>query len=573
MASVTANADERPESRASAPLNVVVLACKAVALIYVTTAALLAILVPYHAWDALPLGGWSRFIAETGSLRFSGAGDWAWYYHRPLFYVAQGGLWWLFGFHEELGRLLALAFAGLLVSAVYLLGRRGANPVAAAWLGVLVLLAVPDFGDGAISGLTDVPIAALVAATAALAWSRVRTWLRVPAIVLSAAAAGLTKPSAFPALVGLGAAALVGGRQRLGERLRFSTAPIAIGCGLALSWHAYQAHALAQPLGEFLRTGTMGFYAELAAQTRRAAVLRMDWLGPGLSVLLGFAMLYALLRVAGVGHARAARAAAPLALVGAWLGPWVVGGGGPNVRVGPLVSGPAIVSAGLLVAVLVLAGDRPEERVPSREELARLLVWAVPPLVAWIMVSPYATRLLSGAWPALVLLVSTTIMPAFAWQRRRLPLQVAAGIALLALAMGTWRSLDGGWDWRGIRAAASAKMHGRMVHRAGMGHIERVVEMIEPELGPGGRLFSSEGRFGFFFPGRQTSQFPQGCEALEGHRIFVLLTDGGSRALQRRATAAPADPEYWTACARPAVTEIGRVGDYVVFRVAPSPSS
>lgn len=567
MARVTPNADEPPEPRASARLSVAVAACKAVALIYAVTAVLLAILVPYHAWDALPLGGWSRFIAETGRLRFSGSGDWAWYYHRPLFYVTQGWAWRLFGFHESLGRLLALAFACLLAYAVYVLGRRGPSAVASAWLGVLVLLAVPDFADGAISGLTDVPIAALVAATAALAWRGGRTWWRVPAIVLCAAAAGLAKPSAFPALVGLGVAAFVGDRKSLGKRLRESTAPVAIGCGLALSWHAYQAHALAQPLSDFLRTGTMGFYAEMAAQARRGALLRMDWLGPGLAMLLAFSILYALLRVAGFGHARVARLAATLALALAWLGPWMAGGG-QNAWVGPLASGPVAVSTGLLAAVLLLATSRPAEHAPSREELARLLVWAAPPLVAWAMVSPYATRLLSGAWPPLILLVSTTTMPALAWQRRGAPLQVGAGIALFVLVIGSWRGLDGGWGWREIGAAASAKMHGRAVHRPGMGAVERVVGIIEPVLGSGGRLFSSEGRFGFFFPGRHTSQFPQGCEDLKGHQIFVLLTDTGSRAQQQRATAAPADPWFWTACARPTLTEIGRVGNYVIFRIA-----
>lgn len=569
MAKVTPNADEPPERRASARLSVAVAACKAVALIYAGTAVLLAILVPYHAWDALPLGGWSRFIAETGSLRFSGSGDWAWYYHRPLFYVTQGWVWRLFGFHESLGRLLALAFAFLLVYAVYVLGRRGPSPIAAAWLGVLVLLAVPDFADGAISGLTDVPIAALVAATAALVWCGGRIWWRVPAIALSAAAAGLAKPSAFPALVGLGVAAFVGDRRSLGERLRESTAPVAIGCGLALSWHAYQAHALAQPLTDFLRTGTMGFYAEMAAQTRRGALLRVDWLGPGLAVLVAFSILYALLRVAGFGHARVARVAAPLALAVAWLGPWMAGGS-QNVWVGPLASGSVAVSTGLLAAALLLAAGGPAACVPSREDLARLLVWAAPPFVAWAMVSPYATRLLSGAWPPLILLVSTTAMPAFAWQRRAVPLQAAAGIALLVLAIGNSRSLDGGWGWREVGAAASAKMHGRVVHRPGMGAIEQVLGIIEPELGSRGRLFS-QGRFGFFFPGRHTSQFPQGCEDLRDHQIFVLLTDKGSRAQQQRATAAPADPSFWTACARPTLTEIGRVGNYVIFRiVAPS---
>jgi hypothetical protein len=103
-----------------------------------------------------------------------------------------------------------------------------------------------------------------------------------------------------------------------------------------------------------------------------------------------------------------------------------------------------------------------------------------------------------------------------------------------------------------------------------MDTFEQVLDVVGPELGSEGRVYSSDGRFGFFFPGRNTSKFPQRCEDLQGHRIFVLLTDPRSRALQARATATPADPSFWTSCTTPAVTEVARVSSYVILRIAPA---
>ena len=44
--------------------------------------------VPYHFWDALAYGEWSRLIAETGKFHFPTIT--AQSYHRPLLYVSQG---------------------------------------------------------------------------------------------------------------------------------------------------------------------------------------------------------------------------------------------------------------------------------------------------------------------------------------------------------------------------------------------------------------------------------------------------------------------------------------------------
>ena len=546
-------------------------AAKVVAAFYLGIAAVLALVVPYHEWDVLPLSGWSRTIAETGMIRFSGPGDWAWYYHRPLFYVTQGWLWRVFGFHESLGRVLAWAFALVLIWAIYMLGRRADRAPAAAWLGVLLLLAVPGLARGAISGLTDVPIAALVGATAAVSWCGGRRAWRVPAVAACAALAALTKPSAFPSLVGLAAAHVVGRRDGLRERVRDSVTPILAACGMVLLWHDYQARALGQPLSDFLRTGTMGFYADLAARSRRSALLNMQWLGPALAMLIGCSTLYALLRVVGIGHARALRIAAPAALAASWLGPWVVSGG-ERPWVGPLASGELAISTLLMAGLLMLAAECPEPLVPSRENLARLLVWAAPGFATWLWVTPYDVRLLSGAWPPMILLVSTTAMTAWCVPRLTV-LRVAAGVAILTLALSNWRDIDGGWEWRKLPAMVSATFHGRPVGRPGMKSFEKIVDIVRAEIGTTGRLFSSDGRFSFFFPGRQTSEYPRGCEALRGHQVFVLISDGVSRTVQEHWVGAPADPAFWATCSRPSLTEIGRVGSYVIFRVGPETRS
>jgi len=75
-------------------------------------AALVAVVIPIHAQDALAFGEWSRLISEDWHVRQAAAT--AQGYGRPLFYVIQGWLWGAFGFSETVGRLLSGLFSGLL---------------------------------------------------------------------------------------------------------------------------------------------------------------------------------------------------------------------------------------------------------------------------------------------------------------------------------------------------------------------------------------------------------------------------------------------------------------------------
>ena len=91
-------------------------------------------------------------------------------YQRPLFYFLQGTLWSIFGFHQWLGRLLSLAFSIVLIAAVAWTAAktvRVERRLAAAVAAIVVVL-IGAFATHVVSGLSDVPAAALVALTAAV---------------------------------------------------------------------------------------------------------------------------------------------------------------------------------------------------------------------------------------------------------------------------------------------------------------------------------------------------------------------------------------------------------------------
>jgi hypothetical protein len=289
--------------------------------IFFALALLLAILIPFHASDALTFGEWSRLISEHWGWHFSSITAQA--YGRPLVYVLQGSLWNIVGFGEPSGRILSLCFSGLLAAAVaWQVRARAAGSVCGA-LVVLFLLSIPDFARHVAAGLTDVPTAALVAVTGAILWRVRRRRLRAVGAGAAAALAVLAKPSALLALLGLALAALFF-RESWRERLLWRVAPIACGTAAALVYDETQARYAHLRLRDFLEAGVNSpYYRDLAARTRRSVLLDGSWLGSSLRVALLFALVYALLRVAAVGHRRATAIAVPAALLVSWLGPWI----------------------------------------------------------------------------------------------------------------------------------------------------------------------------------------------------------------------------------------------------------
>ncbi|MDX6513338.1 MAG: hypothetical protein QOE36_2842, partial [Gaiellaceae bacterium] len=128
--------------------------------VYLAVAVVLALLLPIHSHDALGFGQLSRLIGLHGGFEYPTVPDVV--YHRPLFYVLQGELWRVLGFHETLGRLLSLAFCVLFLACLALLALRLPRGRLVAGLALALLLCSRSFAQDGFSGLTDVPVAALV---------------------------------------------------------------------------------------------------------------------------------------------------------------------------------------------------------------------------------------------------------------------------------------------------------------------------------------------------------------------------------------------------------------------------
>ena len=128
------------------------------------------------------------------------------------------------------------------------------------------MLCVPAASAQAIAGLSDVPAAAMVAATAAVALTTETGRVRWGALAALAALTVLTKPSVLAPLGGLAIAVLLaedgvdGIRVRDGgrARARATLAPLAVGIGIGLFAHLLAAQRLGVGLYAYLPTGSGG---------------------------------------------------------------------------------------------------------------------------------------------------------------------------------------------------------------------------------------------------------------------------------------------------------------------------
>ena len=547
---------------------------------FLATAAVVAATLPYHAWDSLFYGTWSRLIGESWS-HFHAAGIGASDLHRPLFYVLQGALWNAFGFHEWLGRLLSLAFTALLFVAVALLARAAPRSALQVGVALLVLVALRSVDQYAVAGLTDIPVAALVASAGAVVWTMRPGTRRSVLLALVACLAVLAKPSAVLGLLGLVAASSFGPRPDPRAWLRAVAGPVAAGVVLALVYDWTQARDQHMSLPSFLHSGVgAGYWADLAAASRKPDLLGWTWLGPLLHLLLVFAIAYALLRLARVQHTAAALAAAPVAWIWSWAGP-AIGAPGASPPLGGL-SGIATIVLAISLPAFAFA---PVALVPARAELGRLLVWAVPGFVLWIVWAAYDPRLLSPAWPALVLLlarVGAGIVGGAAQLVR--PAALVPAAALVALALVGFVALDGlGNDgWCQYRAHGfSGLADSAFMQNVAYGQFQGELVALRREVRPGERIMGSDDRLGFFFPGqaRGSSNYPRSCSALAGARAFVLLMSSESQVIGGRYAGAPTAVAFWQACTKPKLNEVAELpGNYAVFvvgkpRVPPPPDA
>ncbi|UGS38733.1 ArnT family glycosyltransferase [Capillimicrobium parvum] len=566
-------------------------AMTAVVALFLAAVLWVAVWVPFHATDSLIYGRWSRLIADTGNLHFDGVGSG--FLHRPLVYVGEGWLWRVLGFSEPIGRLWMALFLVVLVAAVWRLAAIEGGVAVGALAGVL-LVATPDVVALAASGLTDVPVAACIALCGVVALAGPRTGgLRFAALAVTAALAILAKPSALPAVGGLALALLVKPR---GDWKR-DWAALVVGGVVALGWDAWQAHEIGTGFVSFLQgadsdlaRGVVSYYQQLNAQSRASFILGAGWLGPYLLLLLLFGLVYGAGRaLPGWTHRRAATVAAPAAVAGAIVLPLVAGG-----DVGPFdTSKPAALLGTLLLIVpLWWSRDCPEEAAPSRPHLLRMLIWAAPPAVAWIVSAPFQTRYLSPAWAPLFVLIAaatwTAVRGTLAQRRAGPALALGVVAVLCAMAIFDLRNLDGlGARSDGTINAASAV---RELGVTGWFDRDRAERAADPDLAAlhaavdramarPGRLVTLDGRVGFWYPRRTVRAEAQRCAAVLGFSTLVVVQSslGLDAERERRLTPSEraeatggnaADPAFWARCHDPRLEVVAqRPGQFTVFAV------
>lgn len=574
-----------------------------VAGLFFAAALLVALTVPYHHTDGLLFGRWSRLIADHGSLMMDDVGVAE--LQRPLFYVLQGGLWYVTGFAEWTGRLLSLAFAVLLAWALFALGRRVTGSTRGGIVAVVVLVAVPDFARDAFAGQTDIPTAALLAAAGVALWALPPGPRRAVLLALCAAGAALAKPSALPAILGLGLAALVGPRAELVRRFAWSTVPLGVGGVLAIVYEYAAASARDMTLQELLGgTGpnpdaselaaASDFFSAVNAQVRSSVILGAEWLGPYLVVPLLFTLAYVPLRALGLAQRRSVDVAAPVAVVLSIVLP-LIAQGQSSVDVGPwhLDRPAALLASAIFLALLALARYAPEEQALSPLWARRLLLWLVPPLLAWIVLSPSNTRYLAPAWPALLVLVGAVITTAAAGAALRRPVAGAAVVAMIALVgLADLRNLDALGSqpdgsisaWTAVRELGVSGWFDREAARhAADPALAEEIAAVRASLPPGGRVLSTDGRLGFFWPYQLSHERLGDCGSLRDVDVFVLITSTLSALDEERREDLPASSRreldrgpagavsYWKACPDPRLELTAeRAGAYAVFRVRPA---
>ena len=546
--------------RAVAPLFVVA---------FFVPALFVAFVLPYRYWDSLAFGTWSRLIAETGTVFSRHVFDIS--LHRPLFYVAQGLLWRTFGDHWWIGRWLSVAFGGALVLGVWLLAGRvldGSRELVRP-LAVGAILGSSVFAAYVAAGMADVPVAATAALAAAALWSRRLGRARLPLVALAAAATVLAKPNGLFALAGLVLATVVMLRR---DRLSGLIAA-AVGATAALSLDAVNAHRVGDSLYAFLRAGNGDYWLARGRAARADAVLRADWLGEGTRPILLFGLVYAVARVAGARTRLALGLAAPIAIVWSIAGPIAADDHAPYpfAHVGLGTVAYVLVAASLVAAPFVAREDP-----IARRTYAALLLWAAPAVVAWLAYRADATRFLSPAWPALVLLAAAALAAvagALATVRPELALAPVGAVALVLAA--NLPAIDGlgRSGWRGLLELGPDGWTSKaQAENYAYGPFSYELIQARENVARGDRIVTNDARLTYFFPGRVEVTYPHACAELSRARFVALLTSGDSAAFAK-ASASPIEPLAWVQCKQPRVELIGEEpGIYADFVVGGKPS-
>lgn len=542
----------------------------AVLSVFALATAFAAVVVPYRFWDSLAFGSWSRSIAKTGHIW---ADSEALKVSRPLFYVPQGLLWRLDS-DEWIGRLLSASFAALLVYAVWQLARQlslapRARDVVPP-LAVLTLLTSAVFAGYAAAGMTDVPVAAASAATAAVLWSHLTPRALVPLAALGAAATILAKPSGLLALGGLVLATAI----LRGRAATLGLVGAAVGIGAGLLYDSWQAARLDVGLVDLLRAGNDDFWLERGAAARFDAITGGAWIGEGARVLVIYGLAHAIARAAGAGARVALAVGSAVAIVWSLGGPIVADG-----QLGYPFDGSALGIAAwiALVAALVAAPLLASEDPTPRRTHVALLAWLAPIVLVWATQRPDEPRLLAPAWPALALLSAAALGSAslalLHYKRPLVALAPAAAVAVIALANVVSVDGLGRQGWRSLLDLGPSGWRDRAeMENFAYGPFSYQLDLARENVGPDERIVSSDGRLTYFFPGQVSVSYARTCSELAGARFFSFLSSGESlefAQLQQQ----PTDPLSWVQCARPPVRLVGeQAGIYAAFVLGGPPA-
>jgi hypothetical protein len=524
-------------------------------------ALLLVATIPWGTYDSYAYNVWPRLIALRGGLQLSAVG--AVSLHRPLFYELEGQIWWLTGFHEWSGRLLSFLFAATLVGSLVWLSDRNPRRLRRG-VALLITLLIVDLARHAFDGLTDVPSAAMLALTAAFVWKLAPSRKRTALVGLGALLAVLAKPSGLLGIVALCVALLIGTTSDLRNRVSGTIAPLAGGTVLGLAYDWTQAHRLHMGLESFLQEGVgSSIWAQKAAAARPNGLYGWDWLGRPLHVLVIFAVAYSLLRVVGITHFRSALLATPLAWTWAAFGPSFAGAFPQETAHGAAT----LIATLVISAFLPLAAMAPEQSLPTKTELVRLLVWALPAVVVWLVWAAYDTRLVSAAWTPLVLLVvEVMILVTTGAARLNRSLIFVPLAALIVLFTYNVYNVDN-LGRSGLRELQQAGVHGftngRFMENVALNQFQYELDALRTHVGPHDRIISPDGRLPFFYPGRVDAIYPRSCATIKRYRAFVLLLNDEAIA-RNRAERSDINPDYWKGC--PGVTEAASIdGAFAVF--------
>lgn len=542
----------------------------ALATVFGAVAAFAAVVMPYRLWDSLAFGSWSRSIAEGQDMW---ANVPALYLQRPVFYVAQGLAWRAFGGDEWIGRLLSLSFAAILVVAVWLLARQLTidrdGRLLFAPLAVCVVLGSSVFATYVAAGMTDVPVAALAAATGAALWSRRPGPAGLVLIAALAAGTVLAKPTGLLALAGLVGAAFVLQGRKAGR----GAAGVAAGVAVALAYGVWQASRLNESLTDFLSTGNDAFWRERGAAARWDSLLRAEWYGQGLRLLVVFGLAHALARVAGARPRVALGFGASVALVWSIAGPAIADGEVSYPFDGSVLG----IAAWLLLAAAMVAAPYFAVSDPvGRRTYAALLLWLAPTALAWAWQRADEVRHLAPAWAPLVLVTAAALVSvSLSLARIRAPAALAPAVALAVLVLANLTSIDGlGRDgWRNLIELGRSGWSDRAeMENYAYGPFSYELNLARENVGDGERIVSSNGRLAYFFPGRVEFRYARSCADLEGARFFSYLTTGESLEFAQR-EGQPTDPLAWLQCSDPSLELVGeQPGIYAAFVVAATPA-